>query len=196
MHTSLDLAGLLAVPDLAPLADSINTGGGGSEPPVCGTRIGHHGVYSGQDANSLGGLTPLDGAGAPPTAKLTHLAIQCIVLLGMNVGKDLVAASSTPLVLAILAEGDSYGYAILKRVTELSGGRLQWTDGMLYPVLHRLERLGHVASRWERSDSGRRRKYYRITPQGRAHLEAQRRQWQAVDDTLRGVWSEMSLVRV
>ena len=114
----------------------------------------------------------------------------------MNVGKDLVAASSTPLVLAILAEGDSYGYAILKRVTELSGGRLQWTDGMLYPVLHRLERLGHVASRWERSDSGRRRKYYRITPQGRAHLEAQRRQWQAVDDTLRGIWSEMSLVRV
>ena len=47
--------------------------------------------------------------------------------------KDLVAASATPLVLAILAEGDSYGYAIIKRVTELSGGHLQWTDGMLYP---------------------------------------------------------------
>jgi hypothetical protein len=57
--------------------------------------------------------------------------------------KDLMAASSTPIVLAILAEGDSYGYAILKRVRELSGGRLEWTDGMLYPVLHRLERLGH-----------------------------------------------------
>ena len=56
--------------------------------------------------------------------------------------KDLVAASATPLVLAILAEGDSYGYAIIKRVAELSGGHLQWTDGMLYPVLHRLERQG------------------------------------------------------
>ena len=56
----------------------------------------------------------------------------------MDIGKDLVAASATPLVLAILAEGDSYGYAIIKRVAELSGGHLQWTDGMLYPVLHRL----------------------------------------------------------
>jgi hypothetical protein len=52
----------------------------------------------------------------------------------MDMSKDLVAASATPLVLAILAEGDSYGYAIIKRVTELSGGHLQWTDGMLYPV--------------------------------------------------------------
>ena len=68
------------------------------------------------------------------------------------INKDLTAASSTPLVLAILAEGDSYGYAILQRVRELSGGRMEWTDGMLYPVLHRLERLGHVEARWEVSD--------------------------------------------
>ena len=59
----------------------------------------------------------------------------------MNISKDLVAASAAPLVLAILAEGDSYGYAIIKRVSELSGGHLRWTDGMLYPVLHRLDRL-------------------------------------------------------
>ena len=60
----------------------------------------------------------------------------------MDIGKDLVAASATPLVLSILSEGESYGYAIIKRVDELSGGELQWTDGMLYPVLHRLERNG------------------------------------------------------
>ena len=77
----------------------------------------------------------------------------------MDLSKDLVAASATPLVLAILAEGDSYGYAIIKRVAELSGGHLQWTDGMLYPVLHRLERQGHVAAKWAASESGRRRKY-------------------------------------
>jgi len=88
----------------------------------------------------------------------------------MEINKDLVAASSTPIVLAILAEGDSYGYAILQRVRELSGGDLEWTDGMLYPVLHRLSRLGLVESRWEVAESGRRRKYYRITPDGRAHL--------------------------
>jgi DNA-binding PadR family transcriptional regulator len=110
----------------------------------------------------------------------------------MNFSKDLVAASATPLVLAILAEGDSYGYAILKRVRELSGGRLQWTDGMLYPVLHRLDRLGYVETRWETSRSGRRRKYYRIGRRGREQLEVQRKQWQVVDATLRAVWFERS----
>jgi PadR family transcriptional regulator, regulatory protein PadR len=106
----------------------------------------------------------------------------------MDINKDLMAASSTPMVLAILAERDSYGYAILQRVRELSGGRLEWTDGMLYPVLHRLERLGYVEARWETADSGRRRKYYRITPRGRDQLREERRQWQAVDAALRGLW--------
>ena len=106
----------------------------------------------------------------------------------MDLGKDLVAASATPLVLAILAEGDSYGYAIIKRVAELSGGHLQWTDGMLYPVLHRLERQGLLAARWGASGDGRQRKYYRITKEGRTQLAVQRQQWQVVDDTLRGIW--------
>ena len=110
----------------------------------------------------------------------------------MNISRDLVAASAAPLVLAILAGGDSYGYAIIKRVGELSDGRLQWTDGMLYPVLHRLERLGCVEARWVTADSGRRRRYYRITRAGRAHLQAQRRQWQVVDAALRGVWMAWS----
>lgn len=110
----------------------------------------------------------------------------------MEINKDLVAASSTPIVLAILAEGDSYGYAILQRVRELSGGHLEWTDGMLYPVLHRLSRLGLVESRWEVAESGRRRKYYRITADGRTHLADQRQQWQAVDATLRGIWRALA----
>jgi PadR family transcriptional regulator, regulatory protein PadR len=111
----------------------------------------------------------------------------------MEINKDLIAASSTPIVLAILAEEDSYGYAILQRVRELSGGQMQWTDGMLYPVLHRLERLGHVEARWEVAESGRRRKYYRITPRGEAQLADERRQWEAVDATLRGIWKALSL---
>lgn len=110
----------------------------------------------------------------------------------MSINKDLVAATSTPLVLAILAEGDSYGYAILRRVRELSGGELEWTDGMLYPVLHRLERSGLVEARWEKTDSGRRRRYYRVTRAGRAQLADERRQWRAVDDTLRRVWSALT----
>ena len=139
--------------------------------------------------------------------RLTCIALQRIVVLCtlrfelgsaatgkiMEFNKDLIAASSTPIVLAILAEGDSYGYAILKRVRELSGGRMEWTDGMLYPVLHRLERLGNVEARWEAAESGRRRKYYRITPGGRAQLAEDRKQWQAVDDTLRGIWGALFL---
>lgn len=106
----------------------------------------------------------------------------------MELTKDLVAASATPLVLAILAEGDSYGYAIIKRVADLSGGHLQWNDGMLYPVLHRLERQGCVAAQWSSSENGRRRKYYRITGEGRTQLANQQQQWQVVDRALRGVW--------
>jgi PadR family transcriptional regulator, regulatory protein PadR len=110
----------------------------------------------------------------------------------MSINKDLVAASSTPLVLAILAEGDSYGYAILQRVRELSGGELEWTDGMLYPVLHRLERSGLVESRWEKAETGRRRKYYSVTRAGEEQLADERRQWRTVDRTLRKILSAVA----
>jgi DNA-binding PadR family transcriptional regulator len=106
----------------------------------------------------------------------------------MDIGKDLVAASATPLVLAILSEGESYGYAIIRRVGELSRGELQWTDGMLYPLLHRLERKGYVKAVWGRSETGRRRKYYRLTRAGVEQLASQRRQWQVVDSVLRDIW--------
>ena len=111
----------------------------------------------------------------------------------MELNKDLIAASSTPIVLAILSEGDSYGYAIIKRVQELSGGHMEWTDGMLYPVLHRLERLGFIKARWEEAESGRKRKYYRITSQGKAQLAEERKQWQAVDATLKGIWKSIAV---
>ncbi|HTL57563.1 MAG TPA: PadR family transcriptional regulator [Candidatus Limnocylindrales bacterium] len=111
----------------------------------------------------------------------------------LEINKDLVAASSTPIVLAILAEDDSYGYAIIQRVRELSGGRMEWTDGMLYPVLHRLERLAYVEGRWEIAESGRRRKYYRITSQGRARLAEERKQWLTVNSTLKGIWHALCI---
>lgn len=111
----------------------------------------------------------------------------------MDIGKDLIAASSTPLILSILADGESYGYAIVKRVGELSEGTLQWTEGMLYPLLHRLERQGLIEGRWGAAESGRKRKYYRITRSGRAQLADQQRQWQAVDGALRNVWRALAL---
>jgi PadR family transcriptional regulator, regulatory protein PadR len=106
----------------------------------------------------------------------------------LHIDKDLVAASATPLVLAILAEGESYGYAILKRVRELSGGELEWTDGMLYPLLHRLRRLGYVTTEWRTPPEGRRRRYYALTDEGRAALAEQQRQWKTVARALGDVW--------
>ncbi len=107
----------------------------------------------------------------------------------MRIDKDLVAAAATPLVLAILAQEESYGYAILKRVRELSEGELEWTDGMLYPLLHRLQRLGFVTAQWRTPAQGRRRRYYAITDEGRHALAEHQRQWATVARTLQQVWS-------
>jgi DNA-binding PadR family transcriptional regulator len=106
----------------------------------------------------------------------------------MHIDKDLVAASATPLVLSILADGESYGYAILKQVRALSRGELEWSDGMLYPLLHRLRRLGYVTTEWRTPQEGRRRQYYMITAAGRAALADQQRQWVAVTRALNDVW--------
>ncbi len=106
----------------------------------------------------------------------------------MQIDKDLVAASATPLVLAILDEDESYGYAILKRIRELSAGEIEWTDGMLYPLLHRLHRFGYVTAAWRTSPEGRRRKYYAITDEGRSALVEQRRQWMTVTTALDDLW--------
>jgi PadR family transcriptional regulator, regulatory protein PadR len=106
----------------------------------------------------------------------------------MKLDKELVAASSAPLVLSVLSEGDSYGYAIIQRVKELSGGKIQWTDGMLYPVLHWLEEEGLIRGRWEKAETGRRRRYYSIQKRGKGFLEEQREQWTAVNATFEKIW--------
>ena len=102
--------------------------------------------------------------------------------------KDLVAASSRPLILAVLRRGESYGYALLGQVREMSSGEINWSDGMLYPVLRRLEGEGLVKSRWGRSDEGRRRRYYQLTKRGRAAAATEREQWTVVDRALRRAW--------
>src|SRR5665213_1045296 len=107
----------------------------------------------------------------------------------MQVSKDLVAAAAAPLILSILSAGESYGYAILQRVRDLSGGELAWTDGMLYPVLHRLEKQGAISSRWRESPTGRKRKYYALKSQGRKTLADHQAQWKVVNGALAALWS-------
>ena len=105
-----------------------------------------------------------------------------------KIAKDLVAASATALVLGILQRGASYGYAIIQDVREMSGGELAWSEGMLYPVLHRMEDQGLIESYEERGDTGRKRKYYRLRPDGRRALVEERRQWDVVHAALTRAW--------
>jgi DNA-binding PadR family transcriptional regulator len=104
------------------------------------------------------------------------------------ISRELVAASTRPLVLSILADGESYGYALIQRVAELSNQEITWTEGMFYPVLHRMEQEGLIESRWREAETGRRRKYYRLRQQGRKALSNEQRQWKTVHNTLKQLW--------
>lgn len=103
--------------------------------------------------------------------------------------KSLVAASSKPLLLAILSWRESYGYEIIQKVGELSGGVLEWSDGMLYPVLYKMEKDGLVQSRWDIKEGARPRKYYSITPKGKEELHVEKAQWVNVNEVLHTVWN-------
>lgn len=96
------------------------------------------------------------------------------------ISKALVAASTKPIILSILIRGEDYGYQIIHRVKEITGGDLEWSNNMLYPVLKRMEKGGLLESKWKMSKEGRLRKYYRITAVGRRELESERRQWKVV----------------
>ncbi len=105
------------------------------------------------------------------------------------ISKALVAASLKPIMLSLLARGEAYGYEIIQRIEELSDGKLQWTAGTLYPVLHRLETEHLVEAVWRESESGPRRKYYRLTPKGQKALDAEKRQWLDVHAVLLKLWA-------
>jgi PadR family transcriptional regulator, regulatory protein PadR len=104
------------------------------------------------------------------------------------ISKELIAASTQPLILAILAEGETYGYAMIQRVRELSGEKIEWSEGMLYPFLHWMEDEGLIESEWKNAESGRRRKYYRLQRKGNLALKTERDQWLIIHDTLTKLW--------
>jgi PadR family transcriptional regulator, regulatory protein PadR len=104
------------------------------------------------------------------------------------VSKELIAASTKPLVLSLLARDECYGYALIQKVKELSGSKIQWTEGMLYPFLHWMVQEGLIESEWKEADSGRRRKYYRLSREGKKALHTEKEQWLAVHNTLAGLW--------
>jgi len=123
-----------------------------------------------------------------------YIEVQCrkgIGADGMSQSKELVAASATPMILSVLSRGESYGYAIIQEIKTLSGNEIEWTDGMLYPVLRRLEGQGLVESEWRVVESGKKRRYYRIKKVGVKALQEQREQWQLTNRVLSKLWKEL-----
>jgi len=112
---------------------------------------------------------------------------------GSMIQKELVAASTEPLILTLLAKGENYGYALIQEVKRLSEDKIEWTDGMLYPVLHRMEANGWIKSRWAKIENGRKRKYYSLNKEGRQALHEKREQWAVVSSVLRGLWKEQDV---
>jgi PadR family transcriptional regulator PadR len=104
------------------------------------------------------------------------------------ISKSLIAASTKPIILALLYKEEGYGYQILRRIRQVAGGRLAWSSAMLYPVLHRLQKDGFIRSKWRISDEGRMRKYYSLTDLGRKEFAAEREQWLSVHDALQSLW--------
>jgi len=110
------------------------------------------------------------------------------------ISKQLMAASTRPIILAILSRSEDYGYRIIQKVKSVSGGTLEWTDGMLYPVLQRMEMDGLIASQWKAADGSRPRRYFRITASGQSALEAELTGWRSVWQALT-VFSEPAAAR-
>ena len=105
------------------------------------------------------------------------------------ISKEMIGASTIPIILSILLEGEDYGYEIIRKVKQYSGGTLEWSEPMLYPVLHRLERNNQIKATWRVLENGRKRKYYSITPEGKSLLETKKSEWTEMISMLSKMWN-------
>jgi PadR family transcriptional regulator PadR len=140
----------------------------------------------GKCRSSLSRIPPASASSDHPLSKKFDIHCAAMYQAGM-LSKELVAASTEPLILSILTGGESYGYALIQKVKELSKEQIEWTDGMLYPVLHRMETRGFIEARWGESDQGRKRKYYFLKEEGRAAMNQHYDQWSLVHSIINGL---------
>ena len=107
-----------------------------------------------------------------------------------ELSKDLIAASATPLILSILSLEESYGYQIIKKISDISEDKIHWKEGTLYPVLHKMEKSGVIKSKWKVAENGRKRKYYQINKKGKELLDEELDHWRLIFNSLKLLWSE------
>ena len=112
-----------------------------------------------------------------------------------KISKELVGASAVPIILSILDKNESYGYEIMQKVKELSESRIEWKEGSLYPVLHKLEKNGYIKSLWKMAENGRHRKYYAINKKGRKALQEEIENWKLVHTMLTELWANLTPIQ-
>lgn len=112
-----------------------------------------------------------------------------------KISKELVGASAVPIILSILDKNESYGYEIMQNVKQLSDGRIEWKEGSLYPVLHKLEKNGNIKSLWKMAENGRYRKYYAINKKGRKALQDEIDNWKLVHTMLNELWANLTPIK-
>ena len=109
-----------------------------------------------------------------------------------KISKELVGASAVPIILSILDKSESYGYEIMQKVKEMSDNQIEWKEGSLYPVLHKLEKNGLIKSLWKMAENGRHRKYYAINKKGRKELREEIANWEMVHNMLSNLWKDLT----
>ena len=92
---------------------------------------------------------------------------------------ELMRGTLDLMILRTLLPGPNHGHAIAKHIQRTTEDLLQVETGSLYPALYRLEAEGYIAASWERSDKGKRARFYRVTPKGRKQLASEQSKWDA-----------------
>ena len=102
----------------------------------------------------------------------------------MSKPSDLIQGTLDLLILKTISLEPRHGWAIAKRIEQVSEEALQITQGALYPALHRLEQQGWVRATWRTSETGREAKFYELTRAGRAQLEKELAQWERLSNAV------------
>ncbi len=102
----------------------------------------------------------------------------------MSRPSDLIQGTLDLLILKTIATEPKHGWAIAKRIQEVSAEALQVTQGALYPALHRLEQQGWISSKWRKTETGREAKFYQLTKAGVAQLEKELAQWERLSNAI------------
>jgi PadR family transcriptional regulator PadR len=98
----------------------------------------------------------------------------------MRIERELMRGAGPAAVLRLLQRSEMYGYELVEALSRTSNGVLAMGQSTLYPLLYNLEAKGLIKARWREADSGRQRKYYRLTGKGERRLAADARQWQSL----------------